>query len=138
MGFTRSLITSNGSLPQPIGPGVGLLANFTPKAFAAETDEDISIAELSGGYIHQGTTLTSAVTYTLPTAAAIIAEWPDMNVGDTYAFMVNNSQAAAFDVVIAVNTGIVRNGNNNGLTTKPSNTRMYVLRKTTDTAFELF
>lgn len=138
MGFNRTLVSPDGRIPQPLRAGDGLLANFLPKAFAAETDETLTTADVSGGFIHQGTTLTSDVVYTLPTAAALIAEWPEMDVGDSYSFMVNNSQVGAFDVVIAVAAGITAVGANNTLSTPPQSTRMYNLVKTGAATYALY
>ena len=138
MGFIRTLVSGDGKLPQVLRQGDGLLANFAPKAFAAETDETLTIAELSGGLIHQGTTLTSDVIYTLPTAAIIVAEWPEMDVGDAYSYVVNNSQAGAFDVVIAVGAGITKVGANNTLSVPPQSSRVFTLVKTAAATFDLY
>lgn len=137
--FIRPLVSKDSKLPQPMRAGDGIAANFIVKAYAAETDENITLSELSGGYIVQGTTLTSDVTYTLPTAATIAAldSFSAMDVGDTYPFIVKNSQAGAFDVVIAVNTGITKVGTNNTLSTPPQSTNMFLLRKTGAATFDL-
>lgn len=134
MGFNRALVSPDAKIPQPLRQGDGLLANFAPAAFAAETDEDLTINQVSGGLIHQGTTLTSDVEYTLPDAADIADEWPEMDVGDAYSFMVTNSQAAAFDVVIAVGTDITAVGANNTLSVPPQCTRIFTLVLTDKTA----
>ncbi len=138
MGFKRAMVSADGRLPQPLRQGDGFLANPAPKAFAAETDETITTAELSGGLIHQGTTLSSDVVYTLPTAALIVAEEPEMDVGDAYVFIVNNSQAGAFDVVIAVGAGITAVGANNTLSVPPQSSRVFTLVKTAAATFDLY
>jgi len=114
-------------MPQPRGPGDGMVSNFRPKEFSAEIDADLSVADVSGGYIHQGVTLTSDVIYTLPDAFELAAAWPGMDVGDAFAFVVTNAQAGAFDVVIAVNTNITAIGANNSLSVPPQSSRIFVL-----------
>lgn len=139
MGFNRALVSPDAKMPQPMRAGDGLLANFKVKAYAAEVDANISLSELAGGLIIQGTTLTSAVTYTLPTAAAILAAvgFSSMDVGDSYSFVVTNAQAAAFLVTIAVNTGITAVGANNSLSVVAQSSRVFTLTKTSSTAMTL-
>lgn len=138
MGFVRTDVDQGGRLAAPMRVGVGFLANVSPKLFAAETDETITIAELSGGLIIQGTTLTSDVTYTLPTAALIAAEWPEMDVGDAYTFYVGNAQAGAFDVVIGAGVGNTAQGANNSLSVPPQASRMFTLVKTAAATYDLY
>lgn len=138
MGFNRAMVSADGRMPQPLRAGDGFIANVAPKNYNTETDETITTAELSGGVVLQGLTLTSDVTYTLPTAALIIAEWAEMDVGDAFSFYVGNNQAAAFDVVIAVGAGITAIGTNNNLTVGPQAGKMFTLVKTSATAMDLY
>lgn len=138
MGFNRTLVSGSGKLAQPMRAGAGLIANFAVKAFAAETDANLTVGDVAGGLIHQGTTLTSDVVYTLPTAASIIAAFSDMDIGDAYSFVVNNSQVGAFDVEIAVNTGITKVGTNNTLSVPPQSSRVFTLVKDSGTALSLY
>jgi len=137
MGFNRTDVSADGKLRQPLRAGDGFIANPLPKIYAAETDEDITLAELSGGYIVQGSTLTSDVAYTLPTAAAILAEWPEMDVGDSFVFYVGNHQAGAFDVLISANTGISTSTtvDNN---VAPKGGKMFLLVKASATTMNLY
>jgi hypothetical protein len=138
MGFVRTQVDNGSRLAAPSRAGVGFLANVTPTNFNTESDETITVAQLSGGSINQGLTLTSDVIYTLPTAALIIAEWPEMDVGDSYTFYVGNSQAAAFDVVMAVGAGITAIGTNNNLSIAPQAGKMFTLTKTSATTMDLY
>ena len=138
MGFNRVNVSASGKLLQPSRVGDGFFANVLPKIYAAETDQTITIAELSGGAILQGTTLTSDVIYTLSTAAIIAAEWPEMDIGDCFAFYVGNTQVGAFDVVIAVGVGITAIGANNTLSAPPQGGRMMFLIKTAAATFALY
>jgi len=141
MGFNRAQVSPDGRLPQPMYAGVGLLSNFLVTAFAAETDEILTIGEVSGGSIVQGTTLTSDVVYTLPTAALLLAAgtpFDTMDIGDAYTFLVTNSQAGAFDVVIAIGAGITAVGANNTLSVPPQASRIFTLVKTAAATFDLY
>ncbi len=138
MPFHRGLIRRDGGLPEPMRAGAGFSANVLPVNFNSETDETITIAEFSGGAILQGLTLTSDVIYTLPTVAIIVAEWPEMDVGDSYTFYVGNNQAAAFDVVIAVGAGMTKVGTNNSLSVPPQAGRMFTITKLSATTMSLF
>jgi len=137
MQFVRPLIRE-GAMVRPANVGDGLASNFLTKAYAAEADATILVSELAGGHIFQGTTLTSDVVYTLPTAALIAAAWADMDIGDSFSFMVTNSQVGAFDVVIAVGVGITAVGANNTLSVPPQSTRLFVLTKTAAATFNLY
>lgn len=138
MGFLRVLVKEEGAQSKILRAGAGFLANVIPTAFAAETDETLTVAEIGGGLIIQGTTLTSDVVYTLPTSVLIEAEWPEMDVGDAYSFYVGNAQAGAFDVVIAVGVGITAIGANNSLSVPPQASRMFTIVKTSNTTHDLY
>jgi len=131
--FKRHMVR-DGGLARPSNAGDGLAANFVTKVYNAQTDATITISELSGGSIVQGSTLTSDVIYTLPTAVAIAAAAPDMNLGDSFSFAVKNSQLAVFDVVINASVGITTIGTNNTLSTPPQSTNIFTLTMTGDTA----
>jgi len=47
MGFKRAMVSNDGKLPQPLRAGDGLLANFELTAFAAETDADLTVAQVA-------------------------------------------------------------------------------------------
>lgn len=140
MGFHRVNTYKADKMSSPSRAGTGLTANFIPNARAAETDETLSVTNVAGGLISQGTTLTSDVTYTLPTSALLLAEtgFDSMDVGDAYSFLVNNAQAAAFDVVIAVGTGQTAVGANNSLSVPPQSSRIFTLIKTAAATFDLY
>jgi len=135
--FIRHMVREGGMV-RPSDVGDGLAANFRPAMFGAETDETVTVAQLSGGNLFQDVTLTSDVTYTLPTAALIAAAAADMDIGDAMSFVVTNSQVGAFDVVIAVGAGITKQGANNTLSTPPQSSRIYTLIKTAAATFDLY
>lgn len=130
--FTRYVVR-DGAMMRAANNGDGLAANFRPKVFAAEADATLLASEVSGGLIFQGTTLTSDVVYTLPTAILLAAEAGDMNLGEAASFVVKNSQVGAFDVVIAVGAGITAIGANNTLSVPPQSVGIFTLIMTDDT-----
>ena len=130
--FVRHMIRES-AMMRPSGAGDGLALNSVPYAFAAEADATLTVAQLSSNNIFQGTTLTSDVVYTLPTAILIAAACLDMSIGDSFSFLVTNSQVGAFDVEIAVGAGITAVGANNTLAVPPQNSRIYTLVMTDDT-----
>ena len=140
MGFNRVLLSSTAKLPQPMRAGAGLLASFLPTMYNTEADATITTTQLAGGAILQGLTLTSDVVYTLPTVADLIAEagFSDMDDGDSYSFYVANNQAAAFDVVIAVGSGMTAIGTNNNLSVAPQSSKIFTLVKVSDAIFALY
>lgn len=138
MGFNRVLVSKAGILPLPSRAGVGFISNVLPKNFNTESDETITMSELSGGSILQGLTLTSDVVYDLPTSVEVEAEWPEMDLGDAYTFYVGNNQAAAFDVVIAVGAGMTAIGTNNNLSVAPQSGKMFTIVKTSNTTHDLY
>lgn len=138
MGFNRVLVSKAGILPLPSRAGVGFISNVLPKNFNTESDETITMSELSGGSILQGLTLTSDVVYDLPTSVEVEAEWPEMDLGDAYTFYVGNNQAAAFDVVIAVGAGMTAIGTNNNLSIAPQSGKMFTIVKTSNTTHDLY
>lgn len=138
MGFNRVLVSKAGILPLPSRTGVGFISNVLPKNFNTESDETITMSELSGGSILQGLTLTSDVVYDLPTSVEVEAEWPEMDLGDAYTFYVGNNQAAAFDVVIAVGAGMTAIGTNNNLSIAPQSGKMFTIVKTSNTTHDLY
>ena len=138
MPFLRANVSADGKLLQPLRQGGGFIANLGPLNFNTQSDETITVAELGGGAILQGLTLTSDVSYTLPTAALIAAEWPEMDVGDAFSFYVGNNQAAAFDVVIVPGTGNTAVGTNNNLSVAPQSGKMFTLVKTAAATYDLY
>lgn len=140
MPFNRHLLSEDSRLPRPAMGGDGMCAHLLPINFNTESDETLTVNQLGGGSILQGLTLTSDVTYTLPTATLIQAAsgFDKMEVGDSFSFYVGNNQAAAFDVIIAVGAGITAIGTNNNLTVGPQSGKIFTLVKTGTNTFDLY
>lgn len=136
--FGRVPFSEDGKLAQPLRAGAGLVANVAVKNYNAEADATLTVVDIGGGVVHQGLTLTSDVTYTLPTSTLIDAAFASMDVGDAFSFIVTNAQSAAFDVIIAVGAGMTAIGTNNSLTVSPQASRVFHLIKTAANTFDLY
>lgn len=137
-GYNRPLLSGPDVISAPMRSGDGWLSDVKPTNFNTESDATLTVAQVLGGAILQGLTLTSDVTYTLPTAALLDAVLNGMDVGDCLNFYVGNNQAAAFDVIIAVGTGITAVGTNNNLTVGPQAGKMFTLEKTGTATYNLY
>lgn len=133
--FGRVGFSADSKLPQPLRAGDGFVANVGVTENAADAALIFTTAQLSGGFITQTTTLTADRTFTTPTAALIDAEFPTMDVTDSFVFCVSSAQTGAFDVILAGGTGVTVQGSGNvGL----QSSRMFVLVKTGTATYDLF
>jgi hypothetical protein len=68
----------------------------------------LTVAAVLAG-VAQFTGAAGAVAYTLPLATDLIAAMPDMDIGDSYVFVIQNTAAQA--ATVTTNTGITLTGN---------------------------
>jgi hypothetical protein len=99
----------------------------------ADADATLTTNQLSAGAIV--CPASAARTLTLPTAAQVIAAFPDMNIGDCLAFSVTSSGANS--AVVAVGANITNIGAAGSLTVATATSRRYLLRKDSSTAMSL-
>jgi len=138
MSFNRVKVEGAGKTPTMQRSGDGWVAGVLPAIRAAETDETLTVQEVTGGSLLQVTTLTSDVTYTLPTVALLLLELTNMDIGDSFSFFVTNAQAGAFDVLLAVGVGMTAIGANNDLEVAPKTTKLFTLVKTAAATMDLY
>lgn len=102
--ITLQLTPKGSGVVQAAGP---LVHEMTPTAVtdtATITAAQLLTKVLDG-------TPTAAATYTLPTAALLVAEIPDARVGDSFYFVVNNNATAtARDITLAAGSGGTAHG----------------------------
>jgi len=135
-GFNRLMVSADGRLPQPSRVGDGMLSHFKVYNHVGDANFTATVEILSGGHITQDTALTAARTITTDTAALIAAAWPEMDIGDSYSFVVSNSQAGAFNLVVAGGAGVTLQtvvGN-----VVPGSSRVFTLVKTAAATFDLY
>lgn len=86
--FNRVQATSRAGLPEVGRAGQGFLGNLFATIVAADANATLTVAQMSGGLI-QYTGFTAGRTLTVPTAALILAAAPDMDIGDSFSFLVS-------------------------------------------------
>ena len=126
MSFVRALVRDKG-LEREAVAGDGWLANPAIVTDATDAAATITVAAIQAG-VWQRTTLTATRADTFPIATLILAALPFMNVGDTYPFVISNSDAS--DKITATTAaGITLSGNVDIL----ANTfRIFLIRKTSE------
>ena len=105
--FVRPTVFQTG-LQRPARIGDGFMANPLITTIATAGSLTMPVAGVLGGIL-QYTGAAGAVAYTLPLAADLIAAMPDMDIGDSYMFVMVNT--AAQNATITTNTGITLSGN---------------------------
>lgn len=126
MSFQRAMSRSGG-LAKDGRAGDGWYAHLSETIQSADSDQAISVAALNGGlYVRTGATANRSDT--LPTAAAIIAANPDMDIGDSFVVLV--SMTVAFTLTILTNTGITLSG----IVVAPASGRLWLVVTRTGTA----
>lgn len=120
-----------GGMPRKARGGDGFM--MFPRKTSRTTDANSTItvpAILGGLYVRSGTNTNR--TDTTATAAAILAEMTEMNVGSVYMFMVANQTANT--LVIAGGTDVTASGNLSVLTLT---TKWFLLTKASETTMTL-
>ena len=131
MGFSRAVISEKG-LNRKARAGDGALMHLRRTNQTTDSNQTISVAAILGGLYTRSGTNTNR-TDTTETAANILAAMPEMDIGDTYAFMVSN--ATANPLVIAGGTNVTASGN---LTVPTLVSKWFVLEKTSATTMTLY
>lgn len=100
--FARALVSTDGMF-RPARNGDGLCAYLAPITQATDSNQVISAQSLSNGlYIRSG--MTAARTDTTDTAVNILAQFPNMDVGDTMLAII--SVTVAFALNLAAGAGV--------------------------------
>lgn len=128
--FHRACI-HKGGIESEMRVGDGFAANPRYVLNSAAGAQTISLNQILGG-IAAFSGAAGAVTYTTDTAANILAAMPDMDIGDTYVFMLSNT--AAQTATIAGGTDVTASGN----LTVNATSKMFVLEKTAATTMNLY
>lgn len=129
--FVRARVSQSG-MERPARSGEGWIGNPRVTTVATAGNLTITIPAILGG-IARFTGAAGAVTYTTPTGTLLAAALPDMDIGDTFPFMIVNTAAQAATIaggtdVTAVAGNLVVNATG----------KMFVLEKTGATTFNLY
>lgn len=88
MGFLRTLVGNAASLLRPLRQGDGILANVYVTEVGADSNQTLTMEQISGGAINY-TGFTAGRNLTTPPATDFLAAFPDMDIGDSYSFLVS-------------------------------------------------
>lgn len=128
--FSRACLYKGG-IEQEARAGDGFLANPRYVLNTAAGAQTISLNQILGG-VAAFSGAAGGVTYTTDTAANILAAMPEMDIGDTYVFMISNTAAQV--ATIAGGVGVTASGN----LTVNATSNMFVLEKTAATTMNLY
>ena len=92
MSLLRALVKGKGGLTRDMSAGDGFVAMPRVTTVATAGALTIGLDAILGG-VAVFTGAAGAVAYTTPTAAAIIAALPHMNIGDTFVWILTNTAA---------------------------------------------
>ena len=106
--FKRLQHTAAGQdIPGKSGIGTGFYSNIKPVAVATDAAVTMTVDQMAGGMV-QYTGFTAGRAITTPTAAAILAAAADMDIGDSFSFVV--SIVPAFAGTWTAGTGVTLAG----------------------------
>lgn len=92
--FKRPLIEAGTVMPAKMRAGDGFLGNPVVTEKTTNADHTITVAEMSTGVLYYSA-LSAGRAVTTPTAALILAAAPDMDIGDSFVFLVSIQDAFA-------------------------------------------
>lgn len=130
--FKRPLIEAGTVMPAKMRAGDGFLGNPVITEKTTNADHTITVAEMSTGVLYYSA-LTAGRGVTTPTAALILAAAPDMDVGDSFCFLVSIQDA--FAITWAAGADVTLRGR---ATTPASSSTWIVVTKTSSTTVDWF
>lgn len=130
--FKRVNLMAANQLPTPMRMGDGFLGNPTIASKTTDANHTLTVAEMSGGLVYYSA-LSAGRQVTTPTAALILAAAPDMDVGDSFCFLVSIQDA--FALTWAAGAGVTLLGR---ATTPASSSTWVVVTKTSSTTVDWF
>lgn len=130
--FKRTLISTASLMPAPIRGGDGFLGNPVVTEKTTNADHTITVAEMSTGVLYYSA-LSAGRAVTTPTAALILAAAPDMDVGDSFVFLVSIQDAFAITWVAGTDVTLAGRA-----TTPASSSTWIVVTKTSATTVTWF
>lgn len=115
------------TVPGKSGTGTGLFANIKLTSKTTDADHTLTVDEMAGGAVYYSA-LSAGRAVTTPTAALILAAATDMDLGDTFSFLVSIQDA--FAITWAAGTGVTLAGR---ATTPASSWSWILVEKTSAT-----
>jgi hypothetical protein len=130
--FKRALIESGTVMPARMRAGDGFIGNPVVTEKTTNVDHTITVAEMSTGILYYSA-LSAGRSVTTPTAALILAACPDMDIGDSFCFLVSIQDAFAITWVAGATVTLAGRA-----TTPASSSTWIVVTKTSATAVTWF
>lgn len=130
--FKRTEISTASLLKTMMRAGDGFLGNPTITEKTTNADHTLTVEEMAGGLVYYSA-LSAGRAVTTPTAALILAAAPDMDIGDSFCFLVSIQDA--FAITWAAGTGVTLRGR---ATTPASSSTWIVVVKTSATTVDWF
>lgn len=130
--FKRPLIEAGTVMPAKMRAGDGFLGNPIVTEKTTNADHTITVAEMSTGVLYYSA-LSAGRAVTTPTAALILAAAPDMDIGDSFVFLVSIQDA--FAITWTAGTDVTLAGR---ATTPASSSTWIVVTKTSATTVTWF
>ncbi len=130
--FKRPLIEAGTVMPAKMRAGDGFLGNAVVTEKTTNADHTITVAEMSTGILYYSA-LSAGRAVTTPTAALILAAAPDMDIGDSFCFLVSIQDA--FAITWTAGTDVTLTGR---ATTPASSSTWIVVTKTSATTVTWF
>lgn len=113
MPFIRTFVSNGGGLPRPARPGDGFISFLAPVIIATDAAVTLTSAQVTGSGLIQFTGWTATRAITTPTAAQILADNAEMDIGDSFVLMI--SIVPAFAATFTAGTGVTLAGRTAGI-----------------------
>lgn len=130
--FKRVELMAANQLPTPMRMGDGFLGNPTIVEKTTDANHTLTVAEMSGGLVYYSA-LSAGRQVTTPTAALILAAAADMDIGDSFCFLVSIQDAFALTWVAGAGVTLLGRA-----TTPASSSTWVVVTKTSSTTVNWF
>lgn len=129
MGLKRAMIR-DGGLSRDARSGDGYFGAPRIGTNANAGNQTITISQIAGG-VALFTGAAGAVAYTTPTAAQIIAAFPELDIGDTMTFKLTNTAAQTATITAGTDITLA------GFTTVNAATRECIIERTAATTVKI-
>lgn len=130
--FKRVNVLAANQMLTPMRMGDGFVGNPTITEKTTDGNHTLTVAEMSGGLVYYSA-LSAGRQVTTPTAALILAAAADMDIGDSFCFLVSIQDA--FAITWVAGTGVTLRGR---ATTPASSSTWIVVTKTAAATVDWF
>lgn len=113
MPYIRTLVNNGNGLPRVARQGDGWCTFLAPTIITTDAAVTLTSAQVTGSGLIQFTGWTATRAITTPTAAQILADNAEMDVGDSFVFAI--SIVPAFAATFVAGTGITITGRTTGI-----------------------